>query len=1315
VTSLQAGGGRVAPAKGGDRLFRAVVDSVAAGVAVASLDARIVEANRALERMLGYATGELAGLGVRDIGHPDDVERDLELFADLATGRRDHCRVETRYRRSDGTSFWASVDSTLVRDGSGRPEYVVATIEDIDARKAAEVALQAAEERYRTLVEQLPLVTYIDATDAVSSNIYTSPQIEEVLGYTVEEWASDPELFVKLLHPDDRERVLREIAEAHASGGHFVSEYRLRARDGHVVWFRDESLPVRDASGIPLYDQGYLLDITSRRAADDALRESEERFRSMADDAPVMVWTADARGRATFLSRAWTDLTGRAPDAELGFGWLDALHPDDADTVLDSYLAAIREQGPWEAVFRLRRRDGEYRWIECRGRPRVLADGEFAGYVGIGTDTTEQKEAEGALARREAILEAVADLAEELLRASSWSQADLSALRSAAAVSRTYVFETVASRAGSTVVSQRSEWAGEGVVSLIEDPALEAFDLDANGFGDWAAALSAGRIVHAHVRDLSGVAREELARQGVRSFLVVPIVVGGEWWGFIGFDDCVDERVWSDGEIEALRVAAGVLGEAIRREGISRSLHEATETLEAVVSASPAGIIGFDAGGRVVIWSKAAEAIFGWTAAEAVGRFNPFAPPDLREEFLGNLERGLRGESWSSRELVRRRKDGAEITITAASAPLRNADGEIVGLTSVVTDVSEQKRTERLLEALVDGSPVAIVTSDPDGNVTGWNPAAEAMLGWTAAEVTGRPLPYAEDEPARLRVLAGETVFDAEGTRARNDGTVIDVRFSQAPLRSAGGDVVGAMTMLTDVTERRKAEVALEEVTNTLVSVIDSSPLAIVTFDRDGLVTSWNDAATATFGFTPEEVVGHPNPTLRLEDEAPFRRSLAAVLRGKSWRNAETKRRRADGRVIDVSISAGPLRGADGEVVGMVAMLADIGDRMRAEAALRESEERFRTLVANVPGVIYRCSPDADWTMRYMSDAIEELSGFPPSDFVDNAKRTYASVIHAEDREGVAAAVADALETGEPFSLLYRLVRADGAVCWVAEDGRPVYDEAGAPLWLDGVISDVTDQKRAEDAEQAAREALEVQNERLLELDRLKDEFVALVSHELRTPLTSILGYLELVLGGEVGDVNDEQQHFLAIVERNSQRLLRLVGDLLFVAQIEAGKLVLERDDVDLVALARECLEASRPRAAEKAIELTLLGEGPVGLQGDRTRLAQLLDNLVSNAIKFTGEGGRVAVGLASANGHRIVSVRDTGMGLSQDEVAHLFERFYRTEQATERAIPGTGLGLTITKAIVDAHRGSIAVESEEGKGTTFTVRLPVAGEPTGA
>jgi signal transduction histidine kinase len=242
------------------------------------------------------------------------------------------------------------------------------------------------------------------------------------------------------------------------------------------------------------------------------------------------------------------------------------------------------------------------------------------------------------------------------------------------------------------------------------------------------------------------------------------------------------------------------------------------------------------------------------------------------------------------------------------------------------------------------------------------------------------------------------------------------------------------------------------------------------------------------------------------------------------------------------------------------------------------------------------------------------------------------------------------------------------------------------------------------DAEQAQR-LLEAQNVRLVEADRMKDEFVALISHDLRTPLTSIMGYVELSLDEELGE---EARSFLEVVSRSSQRLLRLVDDLLFVARLQSGRLDLSPSRLDLNEIARQAAEEARGRADAKDLELVVDANGPVTVDADRGRVFQLLDNLISNAVKFTPDGGTIEIKVRG-NGGALLEVCDNGIGFTKAEAERVFERFYRTDRAVERQVPGTGLGLFIAAAIADAHGGRISAHPREGGGAVFRVELPLA------
>jgi signal transduction histidine kinase len=235
----------------------------------------------------------------------------------------------------------------------------------------------------------------------------------------------------------------------------------------------------------------------------------------------------------------------------------------------------------------------------------------------------------------------------------------------------------------------------------------------------------------------------------------------------------------------------------------------------------------------------------------------------------------------------------------------------------------------------------------------------------------------------------------------------------------------------------------------------------------------------------------------------------------------------------------------------------------------------------------------------------------------------------------------------------------------------------------------------------------EVTQER--ELDRLKDEFVATVSHELRTPLTSLMGFLEMLREGEAGELTPEQARFLTIVHRSSERLQRLVGDLLFVARLDGGGLQLNVEDgVSLAAVVAEAVESASADARSHDVVLRFERDGEISLRGDRQRLGQLVANLLSNAVKFTPAGGSVTARVFEEEGRGVIEVEDTGIGIPKAEQDRLFQRFFRSSTATDQAIPGTGLGLAITRAIAEAHDGRITFRSEPGEGTCFRIELPL-------
>ena len=405
---------------------------------------------------------------------------------------------------------------------------------------------------------------------------------------------------------------------------------------------------------------------------------------------------------------------------------------------------------------------------------------------------------------------------------------------------------------------------------------------------------------------------------------------------------------------------------------------------------------------------------------------------------------------------------------------------------------------------------------------------------------------------------------------------------------------------------------------------------------------------------------------------------------------------------IDVLLTGRRLTAADGilgtALVGL--LLYRLGatlwslDATRLQLAARnelllESEDRFRRVFADAP--VAMAIVDERGRIVAGNGALAGLTEIPLPVLTG---RSYADFVHPEERDVSVGLFAKALAAGSSLPTERRFVRPDGEPLWGLISLSRLPDGAAIVH-----IQDITDRKRYE-------AALSDQNRRLAEADREKDELISVVSHDLRTPLTSIVGYLELALedDGEDGPLGKARREFLLVAQRNSQRLSRLVEDLLFVTRARAGRAGLELEAVDTGALVRDVAAAALPAARSAGVALTAHGDG-TEIVADGHRLAEAVENLVSNAIKFTPAGGRVDVEVTADDEAAVVVVRDTGPGISAEDRERVFDRFFRAE-GTE-GVPGAGLGLAIVKAIAEAHGGTVSLESAPGEGAAFALRLP--------
>src|SRR6266571_4140373 len=515
------------------------------------------------------------------------------------------------------------------------------------------------------------------------------------------------------------------------------------------------------------------------------------------------------------------------------------------------------------------------------------------------------------------------------------------------------------------------------------------------------------------------------------------------------------------------------------------------------------------------------------------------------------------------------------------------------------------------------------------------------------------------------------------------------------------------------------------------------APVGIVQTDLDGACTFANDRWCELTGMTPQEAIGagwtsslHPDDTERIAREWERAAATDGELR------TDCRLRPAGPDPVWVHIAVVPFLAADGRACGFLAAVTNVSERKRAEAereklltaeraarrSLAEQTERLNGLVnAAIPGILL---DDEHGRITQLNQSFCDLFGIAeqPSQLIGGLTARIAFRIRR-----VFADPDEFLRRASELVARRRPIALEEIAC---ADGRTLEWDF-APVFVDGDyrgnlwgVGDATDRQvlaeqreRLLEAELAAREAAEIaqlrlaeQNARLRELDEAKTQFISTMSHELRTPLTSIISFTELIMDDEQ-ELTRETVRSLTVIHRNAERLFRLVGELLLLSRLEAGAIPLDLSAVSVPDLVREAVRSGSATAAENGITLQAAAtDGPL-VQADWLRLLQVLDNLLSNAIKYSGQHGTVRVE-ATHDGRRWrIDVADDGIGIPADELGKLFGRFVRASNARTAGLPGTGLGLSVVKALTELYGGSVEVNSTVGQGTTFSVFLPIGRE----
>lgn len=715
-------------------------------------------------------------------------------------------------------------------------------------------------------------------------------------------------------------------------------------------------------------------------------------------------------------------------------------------------------------------------------------------------------------------------------------------------------------------------------------------------------------------------------------------------------------------------------------------------------------------GNRLVFANPRAEELTGFTVAELTAR--PFVqllhPDDVARvaDRYGRRMRGEEAERYTQFRVLRR--GGGHVWVESSAVRIL-WNGEPATL-AFLGDLTERRKTEEALRRseeryrlLVDHASEGILISQ-DGILRFVNPRIAALTGRSEAELVGQPLLdhiHADDRQVLIernrKRRRGEPLSSHEMFRLiRADGGIVWIEFSGVDVEWEGRPAV--LSFLIDITERRRLEDSLKQTLDERETILERSIVGIALLDPKGRLRWANKAMGQIFGVDTERILGVSLEPYYFSREAYMETGAAvsaAVLAGRPY-EAELLMRRADGRLFWAQLSGKAVNASDLSQ-GTVWAIVDIDQRKRLEDELkRTSAERELILQSALVGIIYSRERRYVWVNRAFADML----GYRQDELIGQSSRILFPNEKSWREFGEQGY--PVMARGEPFSVEWQMVRRDGTPFWAQTLGRNVdpADPRAGSIWT---IVDITARKQAEEE---TRAALEKQKE----LNYLKSRFVSMTSHEFRTPLATILSSAELLkyYGGKLPET--ERAELIDAVEGAVRRMTRMMDDILVIGRAEADRLECAPVPLDVRDF------------CTKVISETVRAEEAEGRRGDRIvfdmpaegilapldeKLARfILGNLLSNGLKYSPNGGAVALAVRADDAQLRFTVTDSGIGIPAEDIPHLFEPFHRAKNVG--TLPGTGLGLAIVKKAVDLHGGRIEVSSVPGQGSRFDVTLPM-------
>ena len=744
------------------------------------------------------------------------------------------------------------------------------------------------------------------------------------------------------------------------------------------------------------------------------------------------------------------------------------------------------------------------------------------------------------------------------------------------------------------------------------------------------------------------------------------------------------------------------------------TVRENEERFHSVVDTAADGIIVISETGLIEFCNLAAQHIFGYPAEEMIGNnINILMPEPYHSQHDGYLAHYLRTSEahiiGSGREVAGLHKDGSTFPMELSVGEM-HAGGQRK-FTGMVRDISERKRSQeilgktmRLQQAILESASYAIISTTVDGTIMLFNPAAERMLGYTAEELVGKTTPALIHLPQEVVTRAeslslelGQTIepgFDVfvaksrlgstdtnEWTYLHKDGHPIPVLLSVTAQRDENGTITGFLGIASDISERKAFEAALRDSEARYRLMAEYSSDMISRFSNHGKINYVSPASNSLLGYDPAAMQGkslfewiHP------DDMAMAENKLDTVLNTNKLDTLTCRVRHHDGNYIWMETS---LRGLQNNLPDSEPYIIGVSRNVTERVQTTASLNRFKHILDNTLDMLFMFDPD---TLRfiYLNKGAAEHMGYTPEELLQMTPYQIKPLISEANFHQLIAPLLSGEQQSLNFETLHR--RKDGSDFPVEIFLQLVKEVDNKGVFV-AIVRDITERKK---------------------IDKLKNEFVSTVSHELRTPLTSIRGSLGLVAGGVAGEISAKAKELIDIAYKNSERLVRLINDMLDIEKIESGKMTLDLKSHALMPLIEQAVEANRAYGEAYGVTFEITETIPgVHVLVDQDRLLQVMANLLSNAAKFSPANGLVKIAVVHGNLGVRVMVIDQGTGVPDAFRHQIFQKFSQADSSDTRQKGGTGLGLNITKAIIEKMHGVIGFDSATGAGSMFYIELP--------